>query len=206
MLWKYNWLILFWCFIFYYPFPVSSIHYRSYYRSCWCIGFVVLWVSRSLASVLHTATYLAIDVCAIDVCAIDVCAIDVCNRCLRSVGPCYLDFNSFMIGRLLSICNFYDHCKPQRSLSSLTYCPIFVRLGALVFDFYDRLWIVEYRYSWSPVMSCWPSVTKYNAVLAETLLARLVFLSPLAPFKRDISLSLSVKICRERIKKSKLPI
>lgn len=86
MLWKYNWLILFWCFIFYYPFPVSSIHYRSYYRSCWCIGFVVLWVSRSLASVLHTATYLAIDVCAIDVCAIDVCAIDVCNRCLRSVG------------------------------------------------------------------------------------------------------------------------
>lgn len=131
---------------------------------------------------------------------------DVCNRCLRSVGPCYLDFNSFMIGRLLSICNFYDHCKPQRSLSSLTYCPIFVRLGALVFDFYDRLWIVEYRYSWSPVMSCWPSVTKYNAVLAETLLARLVFLSPLAPFKRDISLSLSVKICRECIKQSKLPI
>lgn len=135
MLWKYNWLILFWCFIFYYPFPVSSIHYLSYYRSCWCIGFVVLWVSRSLASVLHTATYLAID----------VCAIDVCNRCLRSVGSCYLDFNSFMIGRLLSICNFYDRYKPQR-IASLTYCPIFVRFDALVFDFYDRLWIVEYRW------------------------------------------------------------
>jgi len=42
------------------------------------------------------------------------------NRCLQSMfaicRPCYLDFNSFMIGRLLSICNFYDRCKPQRSL------------------------------------------------------------------------------------------
>ena len=39
---------------------------------------------------------------------------------------------------------FYDRCKPQR-ISSLTYCPIFVRLGGFVFDFYDRSLMVEYR-------------------------------------------------------------
>lgn len=70
------------------------------------------------------------------------------NRCLQSM---------FAICRaMLSRFQFvYDwsvviHLQFLRSLqtstiSSLTYCPIFVRLDALVFDFYDRLWIVEYR-------------------------------------------------------------
>ena len=44
-----------------FPFPrsITAITARITVR----VGASALWVSRSLASVLHTATYLAIDVC-----------------------------------------------------------------------------------------------------------------------------------------------
>ena len=70
------------------------------------------------------------------------------NRCLQSTfAICRAMLSRFQFVYDWSVVIYLQFLRSLQTstISSLTYCPIFVRLGELVFDFYDRLWIVEYR-------------------------------------------------------------